>query len=179
MGKIYTKTGDKGKTSLFDGTRVSKTAIRVAAYGTVDELNSAIGVAASHMHKRSLLPLKRELEAMQHDLLSIGSGLATPHPLPIVGLEARTKDLEKLIDTYTAQLPPLTQFILPGGTVAAASLHMARTICRRTERGITAIAEPIDEHIRSYMNRLSDALFTMARFANYKEKKNDIIWKKK
>lgn len=177
---IYTRTGDKGKTSLFDGTRVLKSHVRVEAYGTIDELNSMIGAASAHL-KVSDKNLKKELEKIQHDLLDIGSALATPEPLPVIGLEERTKEFEKVIDAWTAKLPELTQFILPGGSRAGSLLHVARTITRRAERQLVSLQqqEDIDQAIVAYINRLSDLLFTAARFANHTEKKKDIHWIKK
>lgn len=178
---IYTKTGDKGNTSLFDGTRVSKTNIRVASYGTVDELNSVIGVAIAHIENVKLNKLKTELEKIQHDLLDIGSGLAMPEGMPVVGLDKRIKELEILIDEFMDISPKIDQFILPGGAKAASFLHMARTITRRVERIITKLSqkERVDENIVKYINRLSDFLYACARFANFQENRKDIIWKKK
>ena len=178
---IYTRTGDKGKTSLFDGTRVFKSHPRVDTYGTIDELNSAIGVAIAHMANSKWQMVITELKKIQHDLLAIGSALATPHPLPVSGLESRIKEFEKLIDELTDQLPELKQFILPGGGMAGAQLHVARTITRRAERQLVGLSqqEDIDETIIRYMNRLSDLLFTMARFVNHKEKNKEVVWKKR
>ena len=172
---IYTRTGDKGKTSLFDGSRVNKSHIRVETYGTVDELNSMLGVAISHMKTREK-SVKKELEIIQHDLLDIGSALATPYALPVTGLEKRAEDFEKLIDEMTAQMPELKSFILPGGSKPGSFLHVARTITRRCERQLIRLmeTEEVDSAIVKYLNRLSDLLFTMSRFVNYQEKKNDI-----
>lgn len=177
---IYTRTGDKGKTSLFDGTRVLKSHVRVEAYGTIDELNSMLGAAASQLKTKDV-KLKTELEQIQHDLFAIGSALATPAPLPVIGLAERSKEFEKVIDGLTAKLPELTQFILPGGSRAGSLLHVARTITRRAERQLVALMqeEEIDQAIIVYVNRLSDLLFTAARFANYTEKKKEIVWIKK
>lgn len=177
---IYTRTGDKGKTSLFDGTRVLKSHVRVEAYGTIDELNSMIGAAISHL-KSPNKKLKTELEKIQHDLLDIGSALATPDPLPVIGLKDRSKEFEKLIDSLTKKMPELTRFILPGGSKAASFLHVARTITRRAERQLVALmqTEEIDHAIVVYINRLSDLLFTAARFENHLERKHDITWVKK
>lgn len=177
---IYTRTGDKGKTSLFDGTRVLKSHVRVEAYGTIDELNSMIGAAASQLKTKNV-KLKKELEQIQHDLFAIGSALAISAPLPVVGLEKRAKAFEKVIDDLTAQMPELKQFILPGGSKAASLLHVARTITRRAERQLVALmqTEEIDQTIVIYINRLSDLLFTAARFVNHNEKKKEIFWIKK
>ena len=182
---IYSRTGDKGKTSLFDGTRVLKSHIRVETYGTIDELNSTLGVVLSHLQKSAVAT---ELEKIQHDLLDIGSALATPYPLPVTGLEKRSKDFEKLIDEMTASMPELKNFILPGGGRAGSLLHVARTITRRSERQLVALMQQeevdpdsigVDQAIVVYLNRLSDLLFTMARFVNHLEKKREIKWIKK
>ncbi|HWY80162.1 MAG TPA: cob(I)yrinic acid a,c-diamide adenosyltransferase [Candidatus Sulfotelmatobacter sp.] len=177
---IYTRTGDKGKTSLFDGTRVLKSHTRVETYGTIDELNSNIGAAVAHLKSREI-KLKTELERIQHDLLDIGSALATPHPMPVVGLEKRPEEFEKVIDDLTKELPELKAFILPGGGKVGSLLHVCRTVARRSERQLVAIMqkENIDESIVVYLNRLSDLFFTMARYANHIEKKKETIWKKK
>ncbi|HVF69158.1 MAG TPA: cob(I)yrinic acid a,c-diamide adenosyltransferase [Xanthomonadales bacterium] len=180
---IYTRTGDKGTTSLFDKTRVLKSSDRVDTYGTIDELNSAIGAAISQLKrsKKQELRIKDELEKVQHDLLEIGSALANPKSLPIKDLNSRPTDFEKLIDKMTAKIPELKNFILPGGSKAGSLLHVARTIARRSERRIVHLiqTEEIDQDIVIYVNRLSDLLFTMARYVNHKEKKKETIWKKK
>lgn len=176
---IYTRTGDKGKTALFDGSRVLKSDIRVQTYGTIDELNSAIGIAIAQLRATHYV-LRTELEQIQHDLFAIGSALATPAPLPIAGLQERPKDFEKLIDQLTTKMPELKNFILPGGGKAGSFLHMARTITRRAERQLVELMqqEEVDPIITAYLNRLSDLLFTMARYANFVEKKREITWKK-
>lgn len=175
---IYTRTGDKGTTSLFDKTRVLKSSDRVETYGTIDELNSMLGAVRAHL-KNGLV--KKELEKIQHDLLEIGSSLANPNALPVKGLNKRPTDFEKLIDKMTAKIPHLHNFILPGGSKPGALLHVARTIARRAERRIVQLiqTEPIDPDVVIYVNRLSDLLFTMARFVNYKSKKKEIKWIKK
>lgn len=177
---IYTRTGDKGKTSLFDGTRVPKSHVRVETYGTIDELNSMLGAAISRITNGESR-MREELEKIQHDLLDIGSALATPHPLPVMGLEKRAKEFEKLIDILTRQMPELKEFILPGGGKAGSLLHVSRTIARRSERQLVALMqkEKFDEAIVLYINRLSDLLFTMARYVNYVEKKKETKWIKK
>src|SRR5688572_30297563 len=133
---IYTRTGDKGKTSLFDGTRVLKSHPRVETYGTIDELNSIIGLAIAEIKdvRFKIKEVSDELERIQHDLFDIGSALATPHPLPVVDLDKRSNEFEKLIDEMTAKLPEIKYFILPGGGKAGSLLHVARTITRRAER---------------------------------------------
>ncbi len=177
---IYTRTGDKGKTSLFDGTRVFKSHPRVETYGTVDELNSTIGSILAHLPAKHGL-VKKELEKIQHELFDIGSALATPEPLPVIGLQDRPKDFEKLIDQMTVKMPTLTAFILPGGSKAGSLLHIARTIVRRAERQLVELmqSEEVDSTVVVYLNRLSDLLFTMARYVNHIEKKKEIKWIKK
>ena len=183
-GKIYTRTGDKGKTSLFDGKRVLKSDKKVETYGTIDELNSAIGAASAFIKIRSI---NKELEEIQNDLLEIGSSLAVSTTLPADQLKKRPVEFEKLIDRLTKQLPPLNQFILPGGGKGGSLLHLARTVARRSERRVVGLSksEKVDDIIIIYLNRLSDLLFTMARFVNYKEKPfgrlraSEKIWRKK
>lgn len=175
---IYTRTGDKGKTSLFGGQRVLKSDIRVEAYGTVDELNSVVGLVVATLSTRHS-KLKKELEKIQHDLFAIGSYLASPKADPISFLSQRVDDFEKLIDSQDKILPPLNNFILPGGGRAGASLHQARTVCRRVERGLVALMQKseVDDDVVKYINRLSDLLFSTARFINHKEHKKETIWK--
>ena len=127
---IYTRTGDKGKTSLFDGTRVFKSHIRVDSYGTIDELNSIIGVVIARIETRKLARIKSELQNIQHDLLDIGSGLAMPEGMPVLGLDRRINEFEKLVDKIMEEIPRINQFILPGGTKTASFLHLARTVAR-------------------------------------------------
>lgn len=186
---IYTRTGDKGETSLFNKKRVLKSDIRVEAYGTIDELNSAIGVVIAENQRskiksqKYILKIKNELISIQNDLLEIGSALANPN-LPLIShlsfLISRIKDFERFIDQMTDNLPPLQNFILPGRGRVGAMLHLTRAICRRAERRIVALnnKEKVDRSIIIYVNRLSDLLFTMARFANFKEKKKETIWRK-
>lgn len=177
--KIYTKTGDNGTTSLFSGGRVSKTHLRVEAYGTVDELNSVIGVA------RALQPSAQTaewLERVQNQLFHLGADLATPLDSKsdwVVRMKAETVAwLEGSIDQMTGQLPELTQFILPGGSPAAAQLHVARTVCRRAERLTVALAEheALGDHVLTYLNRLSDWLFTLARWENLQAGISESTW---
>ncbi len=172
--RIYTRTGDDGQTGLFGGPRVSKDNPRLEAYGTVDELNSVLGLAAAALDHEDL---HAQLQVVQSHLLDIGGELATPdieqriergQPTgPRVGDDEVT-ELEGWIDAFDEELEPLTRFILPGGTVAAGHLHVARTICRRAERRVLTLAHdaPVSEALIRYLNRLSDALFTMARVAN-------------
>jgi cob(I)alamin adenosyltransferase len=180
--KIYTKTGDDGETSLFGGGRVPKSATRVVAYGTVDELNATVGWAAA------LAPAEFERElltAIQADLFAIGARLATPQPGRVEGalgkaaLRAeRVEALERAIDGADDRLEPLRAFILPGGTPKAAALHLARTICRRAERAVVALHgdDPVSPEILQYLNRLSDLLFVLARLANREAGVNDRVW---
>ena len=178
---IYTRTGDKGKTSLFDGTRVFKSHIRVDSYGTIDELNSIIGVVIASIETRKLARTKSELQNIQHDLLDIGSGLAMPEGMPVLGLDRRINEFEKLVDKIMEEIPRINQFILPGGTKTASFLHLARTVARRAERRIVELSknEKIDNNVITYINRLSDLFYAMARYANFKENISDVIWKKK
>ncbi len=180
LTKIYTKTGDAGTTGLGGGQRVAKDSIRVATYGTVDELNSHIGVAlATGLCER----LTAELGAIQNQLFDLGADLATPatsqarHPVPTV--EARhIEALEHLIDELNGVVGPLTNFLLPGGSPGAAQLHVARTVCRRAERAATTLAreETIGATVLPYLNRLSDALFVMARFENHERGVAEPLW---
>ena len=180
--KIYTKAGDRGETHVFGGPRVRKDDLRIEAYGTVDELNAAIGcVRAQRPDPR----LDTILERIQHELFAVGGELATPDPfekgMDLVG-ESHVIRLEAEIDTWELELEPLRQFILPAGTPAAAALHLARTICRRAERkcvSMTYTAEkPASPRIVKYLNRLSDLLFVMARVANKLEGVADVPWQK-
>jgi cob(I)alamin adenosyltransferase len=167
--KIYTKTGDDGTTSLFSGGRVPKTHLRVEAYGTVDELNSILGAGRA---QRPSPKTDVWLAQVQRQLFHLGADLATPLDAKsdwVVRMDAETITwLENAIDEMTAQLPALKHFILPGGSPAAAQLHVARTVCRRAERLAVGLAahEPIGGHVLHYLNRLSDFLFTLARWEN-------------
>ncbi|MBL7998692.1 MAG: cob(I)yrinic acid a,c-diamide adenosyltransferase [Candidatus Kapabacteria bacterium] len=179
--KIYTKTGDKGTTGLFGGQRVPKHDIRIEAYGTVDELNSVIGIVLTHETPANLREHLQELSAL---LFTVGSDLATPlDPPPVYEIprvqEYHIEWLESLIDSYDAELEPLKTFILPGGTPAAAALHLARTVCRRAERVTTSLAgrEDIGDCVVRFLNRCSDYLFTAARYANRSAGIEDVPWK--
>ncbi len=182
MSKIYTKTGDRGKTSLFDGTRVDKDNIRIEAYGTIDELNSVIGVVCviGKTHKK----IGSLLQTVQNDLFAIGAHLANPSGTYekkfIAHLDSKVFLFEKAIDDMTEKLPVLTNFILPGGGLTGSHIHLARTVARRAERTIVALAqqEEVDGSVIRYLNRLSDLLFTISRFVNFLEKKKETIWKK-
>lgn len=165
--KIYTKTGDGGDTGLIGGARVKKDALRVEAYGTVDELNAALGVVVAALHRGTT---RDSVVRLQNDLHLVCADLASPQ-LEAEGPRVQPQHvarLEALIDALDQQLPPLTQFILPGGVVAGAQLHLARTVARRAERRVIALAEreALNPTLVPYLNRLSDALFVMARFVN-------------
>jgi len=180
--KIYTKTGDDGQTGLFGGPRVSKDAPRIEAYGTVDELNSVLGLARAETLPESIDAL---LATIQSELFSLGAELATPNPAAkgthLIG-PGHIQRLEQAIDEYESQLEPLKQFILPGGTTGAATLHLARTICRRAERRLVTLvhscSESISPELLVYLNRLSDLLFVLARAANHAAGVTDVPWAK-
>ena len=167
--KIYTKTGDDGTTSLFSGGRVRKHHLRVEAYGTVDELNSHIGVVRAH---KPSMPTEVLLIKIQEHLFRLGADLATPMDAKAEWLIRITPQevewLEYRIDQFTEHLEPLKNFILPGGSLVGANLHVARTVCRRAERLVVALAEvePINDQSLIYLNRLSDWFFTAARYEN-------------
>ena len=170
--KIYTRTGDHGQTSLFGGARVAKNDARIEAYGTVDELSSFLGA----------IPGIAEIPRIQSDLFEIGAHLASPGTSRFTGVErSRIEDLERAIDSMEAELTPLTTFILPGGTAAAAQLHSARTVCRRAERRVVALNDesPATQSTITYLNRLSDYLFVAARFANHRAGVEDVPWTKR
>lgn len=174
--KIYTRTGDHGQTSLFGGARVPKSDARIEAYGTVDELSSFIGVA-----RASNVPstIDAELHHVQMDLFEIGAHLASPGTSRFPGVDAsRIEALERAIDTMESALTPLKTFILPGGALAAAQLHVARVACRRAERLVVALQDDNVATISSiaYLNRLSDYLFVAARFANHEAGVEDVPW---
>ncbi|GAB5555861.1 MAG: cob(I)yrinic acid a,c-diamide adenosyltransferase [Schleiferiaceae bacterium] len=177
--KIYTKTGDSGKTSLLSGTRVEKYQPRIDAYGTLDELNSWMGMVRDHMEDSQR---KSEVLAVQDQLFSMGSHLAsepgqTKFPLPPLH-ESWIADLETAIDSMNEDLPPLTSFILPGGHVAVSHCHLARTVCRRAERGVVYVASEEEVHgvIPKYLNRLSDYLFVLSRWVSAKVNAEEIPW---
>lgn len=179
LTRIYTKGGDKGETSLGDGSRVPKQAIRVEAYGTVDEANAAIGLARLHTAGADDAMLAR----IQNDLFDLGADLCTPaapDEAPGAALRIVAPQVERLeaeIDAMNAELAPLNSFILPGGSAASAHLHLARTIIRRAERQICALArtEQVSQQAVAYVNRLSDHLFVMARWLNAKGGA-DVLW---
>lgn len=178
--KIYTKTGDAGETSLFDGTRVSKTDPRVAAYGDVDELQASLGLAAAS----GLDPQLREWTlTLQRDLFALGARLADPsHKIAARVAKATVTDdsvtrLEGWIDALQTELPPLRHFVLSGGCPGGAALHLSRTICRRAERAVLSLGtDQVEAIVLIYLNRLSDLLFVMARAANLRSGVADIEW---
>lgn len=175
--KIYTKTGDGGKTGLWGGLRVDKDSPRVSAYGTVDECNAAIGVARACGIDAELDQL---LAGIQNMLLVVGSDLTAIEDSPNIP-RVQTDDvaaLEQAIDQLEATLEPLRQFLLPGGGQAAAHVHLARTICRRAERAVVTLArdEPVNAEVVAYLNRLSDCLFVLARSANARAGVADTVW---
>lgn len=180
--KIYTKTGDSGSTSLIGGTKVPKSDVRIEAYGTVDELNSWIGLVNDQLH---MTEFKNELKDIQDRLFTIGSALACDADkepkmrLPDLH-ETDIKLLEIKIDEMTAQLPPMKSFILPGGHVTVSYIHISRTVCRRAERLIVGMKQHdlfVEEKVIQYLNRLSDYLFTLARYAAEKLGIEEVPWK--
>jgi cob(I)alamin adenosyltransferase len=180
--KIYTKTGDKGNTSLIGGTKVPKNDIRIETYGTVDELNSWIGMVNDQLNNEAF---KNELKEIQDRLFTIGSSLATDAEkepkMKLPDLNNRDIEfLEKRIDAMTSELPPMKNFILPGGHIAVSSIHITRCVCRRAERLAVNIQQHelfVDEKVIQYLNRLSDYLFALARFAAQKLGAEEIPWK--
>lgn len=177
LNKIYTRTGDGGSAGLVDGSRVSKASLRMAAIGDVDEANAAIGVAIATLEGG---PITRHLLEIQNDLFDLGADVATPGEhegaLRIVG--SQVQRLERDIDVMNTRLPPLTSFILPGGSTAVAALHMARAVVRRAERSIVALneREPVNPQLLAYINRLSDHLFVAARHVAASEG-GEVLWK--
>lgn len=184
LSKIYTRTGDKGTTALGSGERVPKHALRIAAYGTVDETNASIGMVRVHLGDAEP-KLDAMLVRIQNDLFDLGADLCVPdrgekleyEPLRVT--DAQVKRLEQEIDEMNAELKPLRSFVLPGGTPAAAALHMARTISRRAERLMVELAadasEPVGAAALKYINRLSDYLFVASRFVNH-HATGDVLW---
>lgn len=175
LSKIYTRTGDDGTTGLGDGTRVAKDDARVEAYGTVDELNSVLGVLLAVPN----LPadITACLTQIQHDLFDLGGELCIPGHALITA--AQVTRLEELLDAFNEPLPPLKEFILPGGGPAAASCHLARTVCRRAERRVWTLAHsaPLNPEPARYLNRLSDLLFVLGRVLARQERGGDVLWR--
>lgn len=184
--KIYTRTGDRGETGLFGGGRVPKDHVRVEAYGEVDELNSLLGVVVVALENAVEEEIAGRLRQIQADLFTLGAHLATPRAdeggranahVPELPAE-RIAEMERWIDAAEEELEPLRNFILPGGSQAAALLHLARTVCRRAERRVVELAHEaqVEEEVIVYLNRLSDLLFTLARLANRRAGLHDIPW---
>jgi len=177
--KIYTKTGDEGFTGLLAGGRVAKSHVRLHAYGTVDELNAILGIVLSVTEEASL---QSKLANVQGDLFTVGADLAAPldKPKMLRTTADMTQRLEREIDAWDRQLPPLKNFILPGGKTAGAYLHLARTVCRRAERWIVALheLEAVNTEVLRYMNRLSDWLFVAARWSNKNDGFEERYWGK-
>ena len=177
--KIYTKTGDTGETGLYGGTRVPKDAMRVEAYGAVDELNACIGFVRSHIQDAEINAI---LHRIQNELFDIGADLATldahPKAASLRISPTLTAELEKEIDRLNDQLPPLKNFILPGGAAGGAATHFARTVCRRAERCVVSLAkgETVNPEVLIYLNRLSDLLFVIARTVNYRAGEPEPLW---
>jgi cob(I)alamin adenosyltransferase len=180
LNRIYTRGGDTGDTSLGDGTRVSKTHSRINAYGGVDELNAVVGVALAVGIPAELADWLRQI---QNDLFDVGADLCVPEPTsqgdrqPLRVVAGQVERLERWIDRLNERLAPLTSFVLPGGSTAAAHLHHARAVCRRVEIGVwrLAQAETINEQVMAYLNRLSDLLFVMSRICN-DDGRTDVQW---
>ena len=178
LNKIYTRGGDGGDSGLVDGSRAKKSDPRFAAIGDVDEANAAIGLATSYLSPTA--PARTLLQGVQNDLFDLGADLATPGDVEgsLRITAAATQRLETAIDALTTHLGPLTSFVLPGGGHAAAGLHLARTIVRRAERTVVALAEtqPLNAEILKYLNRLSDLLFQLARAQN-DQGASDVLWR--
>lgn len=181
--KIYTRTGDQGHTGLWGGKRVSKDAVRIQTYGTVDECNAVIGLACTLLTEQlGDVRLGELLAQVQNELFVVGSDLASELSIETVPRVQKTsvEKVERWIDDLEAELPALTQFILPGGHPVAAHLHLARTVCRRAERLAVRLQhqEEINEAVMLYLNRLSDFLFVAARYANHVNDTPDVPWQK-
>jgi cob(I)alamin adenosyltransferase len=176
LSKITTRTGDAGDTGLGDGSRVAKDSARIGALGDIDELNSAIGVLLAEEVPAELRGL---LEQVQHDLFDLGGELSIPGHALLT--DAQVQTLEQRLELWNAGLEPLREFILPGGSRAAAAAHLARTVCRRAERGVVALGrhEAVGEHARRYLNRLSDLLFVAGRTLNRSAGRGDVQWRHK
>jgi len=175
LTKIYTRNGDGGQTRLGNGTEVGKDALRVCAYGDLDELNSMLGLVQTQLRDDVLPPI---ITAIQHHLFDAGGELSAPGMVTDMISADLISQMETDLDRLNAELPPLQEFILPGGTPAAAQLHVARTICRRAERSLVHLnrTELISANIIRYVNRLSDLLFVMARYENHLNGDYEVIW---
>jgi len=181
--KIYTKTGDKGDTGLIDGSRISKSDLRIIAYGVVDEANSHIGLIISNIEKNSIFDdVKKILLNVQQDLFVLGAELANPNTLKDDNMLVKREmisTIEKYIDNFDSELAPISNFILPGGSIESSLLHICRTVVRRAETSAVALAkeQKINQEILTYLNRISDLFFVLARVTNKRQKRNDIPWK--
>ena len=183
--KLYTRTGDRGQTGLFGGRRVAKDDPRVEAYGSIDELNAALGVVAAKLQQRKLIAV---VQSIQNELFNIGAELASDRPVrrgkrssSSFELDAsKVVELESLIDQYDALVPELRTFFLPGGSEASALLHLARSIGRRAERATVTLAaqEPVSDVVLAYLNRLCDLLFVLARYVSTADRKRELLWRK-
>lgn len=174
LSKIYTRTGDEGETGLGDGSRVSKDDLRVEAFGTVDELNSAIGTVLAFDPPQAIGSCLLEI---QHDLFNLGGELCIPGHTIIVAADIAR--LEEQLDSFNVHLPPLKEFILPGGSKAASLCHLARTICRRAERRVVSLMrnEAVNPELLRYLNRLSDFLFVIARVLARSDGGSEVLWR--
>ena len=174
LSKIATRTGDKGETGLGDGSRVAKDSARIQALGDIDELNSSIGVLLVEKIPASI---REALLQIQHGLFDLGGEMCIPGHTMLTA--AHVVHLDRLLATYNKGLPPLKEFILPGGTRAAGLAHLARTVCRRAERSVVALgrAEQVGEAPRQYLNRLSDLLFVLGRALNRAGRRGDVLWR--
>jgi len=174
LSRIATRTGDRGETGLGDGSRVAKDAARIRALGDIDELNSCIGVLLA---EKMPAALRKALLQVQHDLFDLGGEVCIPGHSMIT--EAQVLHLDALLAAYNGKLPALKEFILPGGTRAAALAHLSRTVCRRAERSLVALggAELVGERARQYLNRLSDLLFVLGRTLNRAGRRGDVLWR--
>ena len=181
--KIYTKTGDKGDTGLIDGSRVSKSDLRIIAYGEVDEANSHIGLIISNIEENSIFDdVRKILLNVQQDLFVLGAELANPNTLKDENMLVKREmisTIEKYIDNFESELPPISNFILPGGSIESSLLHICRTVVRRAETSAVALAkeQKINQEILTYLNRISDLFFVLARVTNKRQKRADIPWK--
>lgn len=173
LSKIYTRTGDEGDTGLGDGSRIAKDSLRVHAMGTVDELNAIIGILLTESLPEGIA---RHLTRIQHDLFDLGGELCIPGHSMVKA--ERVDDLEHTLDALNEHLSPLKEFILPGGSRAAAYCHLARTVCRRAEREVVELSrtEEVTPIARSYLNRLSDLLFVLCRYLNKVQGVSDVLW---
>jgi cob(I)alamin adenosyltransferase len=175
LSKIVTRTGDAGTTGLGDGTRIAKDSARIEAIGAVDELNSTLGLLAT---ENLPVPIAASILGVQHDLFDLGGELSIPGHAAIT--EAHVERLEAAVERFNTDLPPLKEFILPGGTRASSLAHIARTVCRRAERALVALAatDEVSDFARKYLNRLSDLLFVLARAINRAEGQADVLWRR-